>query len=171
MDLLRITFVNVRLGGRTRKFGSAYALAGFALSFDARLLEHWHRSRLPRRIMGSVLITIAGIFTIVWTSLLIGTIGVDIANGAAIVLVLDLAFALPLLVIVGVLLIRGRPLGDLSLAAPCLLPGSVCLACSLFAFRRVGGAISNKRTPARKATDAPARRASVTLASGLFSGR
>lgn len=92
---------------------SAYALAGFALSFDASILRRWQAARLPRRFMGVSLILIAGIFAALWLLSLLGFLGDELPEAAAIVLVLDLAFTLPLLVLVGVLLYRGRPLGDL----------------------------------------------------------
>jgi hypothetical protein len=92
---------------------SAYALAGFALHFDSTTLVVWPRTRLPRRSMGTALLAIAALFTVGWTLMLLDALrrGEEIAGG--IVLVLDLPFALPLLAIVGVLLFRRRPLGDL----------------------------------------------------------
>ena len=92
---------------------SAYALAGFALSFDASVLGCWKLTRLPRRTMGASLILIAGIFATLWLLTALGFLGPDLPEVAAIVLVLDLAFTLPLLLLVGALLIRQRPLGDL----------------------------------------------------------
>ena len=91
---------------------SAYALAGFALSFDASVLSKWMLPRLPRRIMGVALVVIALAFGVLWMATLLGFIGVDVPESVAIILVLDLAFTLPLLVIVGVLLYRAKPLGD-----------------------------------------------------------
>jgi hypothetical protein len=148
---------------------SAYALAGFALHFRQSSLRALPPTRLPRKTLGTTLLVIAGLFSIVWTVALLDALarGEEIAGG--IVLVLDLPFALPLLAIVGVLLFRKRPLGDLlapgvfamsaaitlgvavgefmrplfhlpfSLwpATPYLIPGSVCLAFALLAFRRV----------------------------------
>lgn len=92
---------------------SAYAMAGFALSFDASVLRAWKLMPLPRRTMGVSLILIAGIFAGLWVLTVLGFLGDDLPDAAAIVLVLDLAFTLPLLILVGVLLIRRKPLGDL----------------------------------------------------------
>ena len=91
---------------------SAYALAGFALSFDHRVLSRWTLADLPRRTMGAALIGIAAAFAFLWVATLLGFVGQDMPEAAAIVLVLDLAFTLPLLVIVGIMLYRERPLGD-----------------------------------------------------------
>ncbi len=92
---------------------SAYALAGFALSFDRSVLGYWKLNRLPRRTMGVSLLVIALAFAALWLMMILGMLGQELPESAAIVLVLDLAFTLPLLVIVGVLLIKHRPLGDL----------------------------------------------------------
>jgi len=92
---------------------SAYALAGFALSFDASVLKRWTLTRLPRRTMGVSLILIGGIFMVLWLLTVLGFLGSELPEAAAIVLVLDLAFTLPLLVLVGILLLKRRPLGDL----------------------------------------------------------
>jgi hypothetical protein len=91
---------------------SAYALAGFALSFDHRVLSRWTLPRLPRRTMGVALIVIALAFAVLWIATLLGFVGQDMPEAAAVVLVLDLAFTLPLLVVVGVMLFKHQPLGD-----------------------------------------------------------
>jgi hypothetical protein len=104
---------------------SAYALAGFALSFDHSALNRWSLPRLPRRTMGVALVGIAFAFAVLWVATLLGFVGQDLPEAAAIVLVLDLAFTLPLLVIVGVMLFRGRPLGDF------LAPGIFAMAASI----------------------------------------
>jgi hypothetical protein len=156
---------------------AAYALAGFALHFDAQQLRAWAHARLPRRTMGAVLVGIGGLFALGWTVLLADALARREEVAAGIVLVLDLAFSLPLLAIVGVLLYRRRPLGDLLApgvyamsaaitlavavgeflrpifgmsfsiwpATPYLIPGAVCLAFALLAFRRIGPVISHQR--------------------------
>ena len=92
---------------------SAYALAGFALHFDAGALRRWHAARLPHRTMGIALMTIAAVFAFGWSMMLIDAIRQHSDIPGATVLALDLAFALPLLVIVGTQLYRKRMLGDL----------------------------------------------------------
>ena len=104
---------------------SAYALAGFALSFDASVLNRWVMPVLPRRTMGVALVLIALAFALLWVATLLGFVGQDMPEAAAIVLVLDLAFTLPLLVIVGVLLFKSKPLGDL------LAPGIFALSAAI----------------------------------------
>lgn len=104
---------------------SAYSLAGFALSFDREVLNCWKLNRLPRRTMGASLVIMAVVFASLWTMMILGLLGDDLPESAAIVLVLDLAFTLPLLVIVGVLLFKGRPLGDL------LAPGVFGMAATI----------------------------------------
>jgi hypothetical protein len=156
---------------------SAYALAGFALHANARVLRAWRPGDLPRRVMGSVLIVIAALFAFGWIALLHDTMSRGTELAAGIVVVLDLAFSLPLLIIVGTLLYRRRPLGDLLapgvfamsaaitlavavgeflrplfgdrlnvlLAVPYLVPGAVCLAFALLAFKRVGPALTHAK--------------------------
>lgn len=104
---------------------SAYSLAGFALSFDKTALDSWRLTRLPRRTMGASLVVIAMIFAALWLMMILGLLGEDLPESAAIVLVLDLAFTLPLLIIVGVLLFKSRPLGDL------LAPGVFGMAATI----------------------------------------
>ena len=92
---------------------SAYSLAGFALNFDKRVLRDWKADAMPRRTMGVSLIVVAAVFALLWILMIYGVLGDDMPPSAAIVLVLDLAFVLPLLVVVAVLLLRREPLGDL----------------------------------------------------------
>jgi hypothetical protein len=62
---------------------------------------------------------------VLWVATLLGFVGQDLPEAAAIVLVLDLAFTLPLLVIVGVMLFREQPLGDL------LAPGIFAMSAAI----------------------------------------
>lgn len=154
---------------------SAYGLAVFGRALNLRALRHWHGGRLPRRTMGVVLVLIAGLFMVAWSAMLLAAISQHVEVPAATVIVLDLAFSLPLLAIVGLLLFRKRPIGDvlapgvfsmsaaitlavaigellrpafgerfsIITAAPYLLPGSVCLAFAVLAFKRIGPSITH----------------------------
>ena len=115
---------------------SAYSLAGFALSFDARLLARWVTPRLPRRTMGAALVGVACAFALLWVATLLGFVGQDMPEAAAIVLVLDLAFTLPLVVIVGVLLWLRRPLGDFLAPAIFTMSGAIALGVAAGEFMR-----------------------------------
>ena len=104
---------------------SAYSLAGFALNFDSRTLKEWTAHRMPRRTMGVSLFAVVAVFGILWILTVFGFLGDDLPAGAAIVLVLDLAFTLPLLAVVAVLLLKREPLGDL------LAPGVFGMAAAI----------------------------------------
>jgi hypothetical protein len=92
---------------------SAYALATFGRALDLRILRNWRVGKLPRRLMGVMLVAIACVFGVMWTGMLVSAImdGADLPG--ATVIVLDLAFALPALAFVGALLFLKRPVGDL----------------------------------------------------------
>lgn len=92
---------------------STYALATFGRALDLRILRHWRAGRLPRRLMGFVLVLVACVFGIMWTGMLMSAImdGADLPG--ATVIVLDMSFALPALAFVGALLFLRRPVGDL----------------------------------------------------------
>ena len=104
---------------------SAYSLAGFALNFDSRILREWKSHRMPRRTMGVSLFVVVAVFAVLWILTIFGFLGDDMPASAAIVLVLDLAFTLPLLAVVAVLLLRREPLGDL------LAPGVFGMAAAI----------------------------------------
>ena len=55
----------------------------------------------------------ASVFAVSWASMLVTAIVHDVTLPAASVIVLDLAFALPLLAIVAALLVLRRPMGDI----------------------------------------------------------
>ncbi len=107
---------------------SAYVLAGFGLSFNWAALRHWHGAHLPRRIMGGLLLTLAAVFGALWLLMLIGVLANDLDVSAMTVIVLDLAFALPLLVVVAAMLLRHRPLGDLLVTAAFAMAAAIMLA-------------------------------------------
>ena len=115
---------------------SAYSLAGFALSFDRSILDYWKLNRLPRRTMGVSLVVMAAVFAALWVMMILGMLGQDLPESAAIVLVLDLAFTLPLLIIVGVLLFRSRPLGDLLAPGVFGMAGTIVLGVAFGEFIR-----------------------------------
>jgi hypothetical protein len=114
---------------------SAYALAGFALHFNARTLRHWHESHLPRRTMGIALFAIAAVFTFGWVTMLAEAIAAGSDIPGAIVLALDLAFVLPLLVVVGTSLYQRRALGDF------LAPGAFAMSAAITLAVAVGEAL------------------------------
>ena len=104
---------------------SAYALAVFGRAVHPGLLGRIRPDSLPRRTMSATLFLIAGAFTLVWSAMLLNALARDIALPAATVIVLDLAFALPFLVVVGVMLLRRKPMGYL------LTPGVFALAAAI----------------------------------------
>ena len=110
---------------------SAYALAGFALHFDARMLRQWHLARLPRRVMGAALLIIAAVFALGWITMLAGAIRRASYIPGAIVLALDLGFVLPLLALVGTLLYRRRALGDFLAPGVFAMSAAVTLAVAI----------------------------------------
>jgi hypothetical protein len=107
---------------------SAYVLAGFTLSFNVVALRHWREASVPRRSMGAILLLVAGAFGALWLIMLSGVIAQDVEIAAATVIVLDLAFALPLLVVVAVMLLRHRPLGDLLATGAFAMSAAITLA-------------------------------------------
>jgi hypothetical protein len=153
---------------------SAYALGLFGRAVHPAVLRRIEPESLPRRTMSATLFFIAALFAVLWSVMLFDALARDIALPAATVIVLDMAFALPFLVVVGVLLLRRRPMGYLltpgvfalstaitlgvaaaelvrpmmgggfmpQLAMPYLVPGVVCLALAIVAFRRIAPIMS-----------------------------
>ena len=115
---------------------SAYALAGFALHFDSRKLRDWRPMPLPRKTMGVVLVVTGMAFAVGWIVVLADSLLRREPLAAGIVIVLDLAFSLPLLVIAGLLLYRRRPLGDLLAPGVFLLSAAITLAVAVGEFMR-----------------------------------
>jgi len=113
---------------------SAYALALFGRSLNLRVLRHWPKHRLPRRTMGAVLVFMATLFALAWTSMLLTAITNKVDIPAATVIVLDLSFALPLLALVGSLLLLRRPLGDILAPGIFALSAAITLAVALGEF-------------------------------------
>lgn len=101
---------------------SAYALMVFARAVNVGALGALRARRLPRRTLAIVLVLVATTFGLTWTAMLLGAIAEQVSLPAATVIVLDLAFALPLLAVVGALLFFRRPTGDL------LAPGVFALS-------------------------------------------
>jgi hypothetical protein len=104
---------------------SAFALALFWRSVNPRLLLHVKMANPPRRTMGTALLTISSVFTVVWIVALAEAIAQAVELPAATVIVLDLAFTLPLLAIVGLLLLQKKPMGYL------LAPGAFGLSAAI----------------------------------------
>jgi hypothetical protein len=92
---------------------SVFSLALFREALPRGVLAHWHAARMPRRTMAAFLFALVGVIAVFWFGLLSDSIRYHDPLPAGTVIVLDLAFTLPLLGVVGVLLLRGRPLGDL----------------------------------------------------------
>ena len=114
----------------------AYSLAGFAVHFDSHVLAKWNAGRMPRRTMGASLMMVAVVFAVLWILTIFGFLGDDMPQSAAIVLVLDLAFTLPLLVIVAVLLLRREPLGDFLAPGVFVMSAAITLGVAVGEFLR-----------------------------------
>jgi hypothetical protein len=104
---------------------SAFALALFWRSVNPRLLHHVQLANAPRRTMGTALLVISSGFSVVWVVMLVEAIAQAVTLPAATVIVLDLAFTLPLLAVVGVLLVQKKPMGYL------LAPGAFGLSAAI----------------------------------------
>jgi hypothetical protein len=104
---------------------SAFAFAQFVRAFNMNALRHWHPGPLPREAMAGTLYTIAGMFAATWTYLVLAATVRRAELPPSTIIVLDLAFTLPLLVIVATMLARHRPLGDF------LAPGVFALAAAI----------------------------------------
>jgi len=104
---------------------SAFALALFWRSVNPRVLEHVRMMNGARRTMGGALLAISALFGVVWVIMLAEAIARAIELPAATVIVLDLAFTLPLLAVVAVLLLQKKPIGYL------LAPGSFGLSAAI----------------------------------------
>lgn len=92
---------------------AAYSLILFGAGLHRPLVRDWVPPRLPRQALGAVLLAVVTMFAIAWLMMLLPALGRRSSLPAGTVIALDLALALPALVVVAVLLFRGRPLGDL----------------------------------------------------------
>lgn len=115
---------------------SAYALAGFAIHFDKSKLRAWPGVRMPRKTMAIALLLIAALFGIGWIVILTAALANREEVAGGIVLVLDLPFALPMLALVGILLLRHRPLGDLLAAGVFAMAAAITLGVAMGEFMR-----------------------------------
>jgi hypothetical protein len=104
---------------------SAFSLALFWRSVNPRVLMHVQMSNAPRRTMGTALLTVSSVFSVVWIVALAEAIAQALEMPAATVIVLDLAFTLPLMAVVGVLLLQKKPMGYL------LAPGAFGLSAAI----------------------------------------
>ncbi|HEU4994563.1 MAG TPA: hypothetical protein VFT29_07070 [Gemmatimonadaceae bacterium] len=110
---------------------SVYALGVFVRAVNPALLRHWRPTKLPRRTMAAFLVVMATLFGVTWTSMLLDAIvGRSDVSGST-VIVLDLAFALPLLALVGALLVMKRPMGDLLAPGVFGMSAAITLAASI----------------------------------------
>lgn len=111
---------------------SVFALVWGLAAIDAVRLSAAFGPSTPRRVVGGLLVGIGGLFAVLWLSeivppLLDGTQPPTLVSAGLVsnpVWVLDLGLVLPAMVLAGVTLRRGRPLGDL-LAVPLLVFGIV----------------------------------------------
>ena len=109
---------------------SVFGLVGALGLVDPRRLRAAFRSSAPERGVGAVLAGLGVLFAALWLAeivppLLRGTVPSTLADAGLVsnpVWVLDLGVVLPAMVVAGVLLRRGRPLGHL-LAVPLLVFG------------------------------------------------
>jgi hypothetical protein len=104
---------------------SAFSLALFWRSVNPRVLEHVRMMSGARRTMGVALLTISSLFAVVWVVMLAEAIALAVEFPAGTVIVLDLAFTLPLLAVVAVLLLRKQAIGYL------LAPGAFGMSAAI----------------------------------------
>ena len=88
-----------------------YSILFFFVWMDTEFLMRLDASRLPRRAIAAYLLLLVAMFVTVWLSLILPGIASQTPPDGASIFVMDLAFFLPLLVIIAVLLLRDRPLG------------------------------------------------------------
>ena len=127
---------------------ATWSLVLTVFALDHATIELASRFRLPRRTTGGFLIAVAGLFAILWLSQIVGAITsgrlpaavLDLGLPTSPVYSLDLAFALPLIALAGVWLIRrdrrGRAGAAAGLAFLVILGLSVL---AIFAFEAAAG--------------------------------
>lgn len=113
---------------------SVFSLAAFREGMARGAVRREQQVRLPRRLMGAFLVGLAIVLALVWISMLVTAINTHDTLPAATVVVLDLAFALPLLALVGDLLVRARPLGDFLATAVFTMSGAITIGVALGEF-------------------------------------
>jgi hypothetical protein len=106
---------------------SVFALAAFREGVGRDALRKDRHVKMPRRTMGVFLVALAIVLALIWGSMLLSAIAYHEPLPAATVIVLDLAFALPLLAIVGAMLVRRRPLGDFLATAVFTMAAAITL--------------------------------------------
>ena len=127
---------------------SAFGLALFWRSVNPRLLQHVQMANASRRTMGTALLVLSSMFTVVWIVMLAEAIVQAVELPAATVIVLDLAFTLPLLAVVGVLLVQQKPMGYLLAPGAFGLSAAITLGVAFGEFARplMGGEFSLRMT-------------------------
>jgi hypothetical protein len=115
---------------------SVFAFVQYVRAFNMRTLRRWHPGDLPREAMAGTLYTIAGMFAAAWTYMLLAAAVRRAQLPPGTVIVLDLAFTLPLLVIVATMLAKHRPLGDLLAPGVFALSATITLGVALGEFIR-----------------------------------
>lgn len=96
-----------------------YSLIFFFAWLDRGYVARIDATGLPRRAVAAYLLFLAAMFVMVWLSMILPGIAARVPPDGATIFVLDLAFFLPLLVIVAAYLLRRRPMG--ALLAPIVL--------------------------------------------------
>ena len=128
---------------------ATWSLVLMASSIEADDPDPALAARLPRRTTGAFLLVVAALFALTWLGLIAGAITsgrlppavADLGLPTNPVYTLDLAFALPLLAIGGIRLLRGDPRGPgtaLALLVFSVLMGLEVLSSSSSSCRRAG---------------------------------
>jgi hypothetical protein len=116
---------------------SFFALAGVAVQLSRENASAWYSRPVPIRAAGTFLIVIGALFAAAWLSdvvpaILLGTTPgsiVEAGTPTSPVYVIDLAVIIPLHIVAGMTLLRGRPLGYA--LAPIILGFDVLMALSI----------------------------------------
>ena len=130
-------------------FGLAtWSLVLTVFGLDGATLELAARFRLPRRTTGGFLIAVAGLFAMLWLSQIVGSITsgrlpaaiADLGLPTSPVFSLDLAFAVPLIALAGIWLIRRDRRGSAAAAAGLAFLAILGLSVlAIFAFEAAAG--------------------------------
>ena len=106
-----------------------YSLIFFFMWLDPDTVVRLDLAKTPRLAIAVYLLMLVAMFVTVWLSLIIPGIQAQQPPDGATIFVIDLAFVLPLLAIVAVMLIRHQPMG--ALLAPTVLIKVATLGCSV----------------------------------------